>query len=138
MFSHLLFQGTQSNATKCVLHGYYMPFLCVPKLAIKIGFSKNEEQERAYQKPYIKRSLRPTLDMPDNLHPGHSFRRSTEDPPKPAISHTSRDSLVVTHPTTNLPACGLSTAERTGSPVFHTLWSLLMAFMPASVRFFPQ
>ncbi|KUM55387.1 hypothetical protein ACN42_g11899, partial [Penicillium freii] len=21
------------------------------------------------------------------------------------------------------PACGLSTAERTGSPVFHTLWS---------------
>ncbi|CAK49057.1 uncharacterized protein An09g01350 [Aspergillus niger] len=77
MFSHLLFQGTQSNATK------------VPKLAIKIGFSKNEEQERAYQKPYIKRSLRPTLDMPDNLHPGHSFRRSTEDPPKPAISHTS-------------------------------------------------
>ncbi|RAL15172.1 hypothetical protein BO97DRAFT_411929 [Aspergillus homomorphus CBS 101889] len=34
-----------------------------------------------------------------------------------------RDSLVVTHPTTNLPACGLSTAERTGSPVFHTLWS---------------
>jgi hypothetical protein len=33
------------------------------------------------------------------------------------------DSLVVTHPTTNIPACGLSTAERTGSPVFHTLWS---------------
>ena len=35
----------------------------------------------------------------------------------------SWDSLVVTHPTTNQPACGLSTAERTGSPVFHTLWS---------------
>ncbi|KAJ5794332.1 hypothetical protein N7457_000931 [Penicillium paradoxum] len=35
----------------------------------------------------------------------------------------SEDSLVVTHPTTNSPACGLSTAERTGSPVFHTLWS---------------
>ncbi|KKA20288.1 hypothetical protein T310_5687 [Rasamsonia emersonii CBS 393.64] len=32
------------------------------------------------------------------------------------------DSLVVTHPTTNQAACGLSTAERTGSPVFHTLW----------------
>jgi hypothetical protein len=30
---------------------------------------------------------------------------------------------VVTHQTTNRPACGLSTAERTGSPVFHTLWS---------------
>jgi hypothetical protein len=35
----------------------------------------------------------------------------------------SWDSLVVTHPTTNQPACGLSMAERTGSPVFHTLWS---------------
>ena len=31
---------------------------------------------------------------------------------------------MVTHPTTSLPACGLSTAERTGSPVFHTLWSI--------------
>ncbi|RDH38148.1 hypothetical protein BDQ94DRAFT_156844 [Aspergillus welwitschiae] len=39
------------------------------------------------------------------------------------ISSPPRDSLVVTHPTTNLPACGLSTAERTGSPIFHTLWS---------------
>jgi hypothetical protein len=29
----------------------------------------------------------------------------------------SADSLVVTHPTTNVPAQGLSTAERTGSPV---------------------
>jgi pimeloyl-ACP methyl ester carboxylesterase len=33
---------------------------------------------------------------------------------------------VVTHPTTNRPACGLSTAERTGSPVFHTLWSYVL------------
>ena len=31
---------------------------------------------------------------------------------------------MVTHPTTNLPAHGLSTAERTGSPVFHVLWSI--------------
>jgi hypothetical protein len=36
----------------------------------------------------------------------------------------SRYSLVVTHPTTNLPAHGLSTAERTGRPVFHVLWSI--------------
>jgi hypothetical protein len=36
----------------------------------------------------------------------------------------SRYSLVVTHPTTNLPARGLSTAERTGSPVLHVLWSI--------------
>ena len=38
-------------------------------------------------------------------------------------TYISEDSLVVTHPTTNSPACGLSTAERTGSPVLHTLWS---------------
>ena len=42
---------------------------------------------------------------------------------KKTKTYNSRDSLVVTHPTTNRPACGLSMAERTGSPVFHTLWS---------------
>jgi hypothetical protein len=36
----------------------------------------------------------------------------------------SRYSLVVTHPTTNRPAHGLSITERTGSPVFHVLWSI--------------
>ncbi|KOS47997.1 hypothetical protein ACN38_g1060 [Penicillium nordicum] len=41
-------------------------------------------------------------------------------------TYNSEDSLVVTHPTTNSPACGLSTAERTGSPVFHTLWSYVV------------
>ncbi|KAJ5468711.1 hypothetical protein N7475_006463 [Penicillium sp. IBT 31633x] len=41
-------------------------------------------------------------------------------------TYNSEDSLVVTHPTTNSPACGLSTAERTGSPVLHTLWSYVL------------
>jgi hypothetical protein len=36
-------------------------------------------------------------------------------------------SLVVTQPTTNQPAHGLSIAERTGSPVFHVLWSIVTA-----------
>ncbi|KAJ5202290.1 hypothetical protein N7449_004369 [Penicillium cf. viridicatum] len=44
-------------------------------------------------------------------------------------TYNSEDSLVVTHPTTNSPACGLSTAERTGSPVFHTLWSYVSCYM---------
>ena len=43
-------------------------------------------------------------------------------------TYNSRDSLVVTHPTTNRPACDLSTAERTGSPVLHTLWSYVIIF----------
>ncbi|KAJ6054142.1 uncharacterized protein N7446_010154 [Penicillium canescens] len=42
---------------------------------------------------------------------------------KKTKTYNSKGSLVVTHLTTNLPACGLSTAERTGSPVLHTLWS---------------
>ncbi|KAJ5868120.1 hypothetical protein N7534_002673 [Penicillium rubens] len=44
-------------------------------------------------------------------------------------TYNSEDSLVVTHPTTNSPACGLSTAERTGSPVFHTLWSYVVDYV---------
>jgi hypothetical protein len=46
-------------------------------------------------------------------------------------TYNSEDSLVVTHPTTNSPACGLSTAERTGSPVFHTLWSYVLDIVDA-------
>ncbi|KAJ9482614.1 hypothetical protein VN97_g10809 [Penicillium thymicola] len=45
-----------------------------------------------------------------------------------AKTYNSEDSLVVTHPTTNSPACGLSTAERTGSPIFHTLWSYVLCY----------
>jgi hypothetical protein len=43
---------------------------------------------------------------------------------KRAKTIDSRYSLVVTHPTTNRPAHGLSMTERTGSPVFHVLWSI--------------
>ena len=49
----------------------------------------------------------------------------------------SRYSLVVTHPTTNLPAHGLSTAERTGSPVFHVLWSIAEQIFD-SIVYIPQ
>jgi hypothetical protein len=49
-------------------------------------------------------------------------------------TYNSEDSLVVTHPTTNSPACGLSTAERTGSPVFHTLWSYVLKPTPMCLR----
>jgi hypothetical protein len=36
-------------------------------------------------------------------------------------------------PTTSRPACGLSTAERTGSPVFHTLWSYVLDLCSTSL-----
>ncbi|KAJ5467538.1 hypothetical protein N7475_005290 [Penicillium sp. IBT 31633x] len=57
-------------------------------------------------------------------HRFHSFFRNTSK--RKTKTYNSEDSLVVTHPTTNSPACGLSTAERTGSPVFHTLWSYVL------------
>ncbi len=40
-----------------------------------------------------------------------------------AKTYNSRYSLVVTHPTTNLPIYSLSSGERTGSSVFCNLWS---------------
>ena len=39
-----------------------------------------------------------------------------------AKTYSSRYSLVVTHPTTNLPIYCLCMAERTGCPVLNNLW----------------
>ncbi|KAJ5585773.1 hypothetical protein N7450_005560, partial [Penicillium hetheringtonii] len=58
-------------------------------------------------------------------NPAKLFDKKKTD--KKTKTYNSRDSHVVTHHTTNLPACGLSTAERTGSPVLHTLWSYVLA-----------
>ena len=41
---------------------------------------------------------------------------------KEAKTYSTRDSLVVTDPTTSLAISGLSMGERTGSRVFHYLW----------------
>ncbi|CAF3540579.1 unnamed protein product [Fusarium graminearum] len=41
-----------------------------------------------------------------------------------AKTYNSGDSLVVTDPTTNPPVSGLTMGERTGSRIFHYLWSL--------------
>ncbi|KAK0630574.1 hypothetical protein B0T17DRAFT_486290, partial [Bombardia bombarda] len=38
-------------------------------------------------------------------------------------TYNTRDSLVVTDPTTSLAISGLSRAERTGCRIFHYLWS---------------
>ena len=45
-----------------------------------------------------------------------------------AKTYNSRYSLVVTHPTTNLPIQGLSSGERTGSSVLLVLWSYVKVF----------
>ena len=45
-------------------------------------------------------------------------------------TYNSRDSLVVTHPTTSLPIWGLCMAERTGCPILLSLWSYVTESHP--------
>jgi hypothetical protein len=55
-----------------------------------------------------------------------------------AKTYNSGDSLVVTDPTTNPPVSGLTMGERTGSRIFHYLWSyvqdssFLLAYIDSS------
>ena len=42
-------------------------------------------------------------------------------------TYNTRDSLVVTDPTTDLAVTGLTMGERTGSRVFQYLWSYVLA-----------
>ncbi|KAJ0136645.1 Uncharacterized protein HZ326_20347 [Fusarium oxysporum f. sp. albedinis] len=44
----------------------------------------------------------------------------------PKDTYNSGDSLVVTDPTTNPPVSGLTMGERTGSRIFHYLWSYVL------------
>ncbi|QJS76671.2 uncharacterized protein FOBCDRAFT_208579 [Fusarium oxysporum Fo47] len=46
-----------------------------------------------------------------------------------AKTYNSGDSLVVTDPTTNPPVSGLTMGERTGSRIFHYLWSRPDSFL---------
>jgi 3D (Asp-Asp-Asp) domain-containing protein len=64
----------------------------------------------------------PVAESPTTRRRGRNANRLNQKENSKTIN--SRYSLVVTHPTTNLPAHGLSTAERTGSPVVHVLWSI--------------
>ena len=51
-------------------------------------------------------------------------------------TYSTRDSLVVTHPTTSLAIRGLSMGERTGSRVFHYLWPYVL-FTTVAVDLIP-
>jgi hypothetical protein len=48
-------------------------------------------------------------------------------------TYNTRDSPVVTHPSTNLAITGLSMGERTGSRVFLCLWSYVSVFGPGAI-----
>src|SRR6478736_3406429 len=48
---------------------------------------------------------------------------------KKGKTYNSGDSLVVTDPTTNPPVSGLTMGERTGSRIFHYLWSYVLDMM---------
>ena len=48
---------------------------------------------------------------------------------KKTKTYNSRYSLVVTHPTTNLPIWSLCMAERTGCPILSSLWSYVTVML---------
>ncbi|EGZ70125.1 hypothetical protein NEUTE2DRAFT_68964, partial [Neurospora tetrasperma FGSC 2509] len=50
-------------------------------------------------------------------------------------TYNTRDSLVVTDPTTSLALTGLSMGERTGSRVFQWVWSYVFVSYPNSVYY---
>jgi hypothetical protein len=64
----------------------------------------------------------PSLE--DHHIAGQKTAIKTETKKQKAKTINSQDSQVVTDLTTDWPASGLSMAERTGSPVFHILWSI--------------
>ncbi len=59
--------------------------------------------------------------FPDRSNPPPVFNQKCKN------TIRSGDSLLVTDATTNPPALGLSTAERTGSPVLQVLWRIVAA-----------
>ena len=53
-----------------------------------------------------------------------------------AKTYNSGDSLVVTDPTTNPPVSGLTMGERTGSRIFHYLWSYVLIVVQSPTIFY--
>ncbi|EHK18258.1 uncharacterized protein TRIVIDRAFT_158384 [Trichoderma virens Gv29-8] len=64
----------------------------------------------------------------ENIEGTTTKRRGKKKLNQKRKTYNSRCSLVVTHPTTNLPVSGLSMGEQTGPRIFHYLWS----YVPAS------
>ena len=71
-------------------------------------------------------------NMKQNIKKIKEIRRSqNKEAPRKKDTYNTRDSLVVTDPTTSLALTGLSMGERTGSRVFQWVWlyvSLLSYF----------
>jgi hypothetical protein len=57
------------------------------------------------------------------------YKKGTKKGQNKSKTYNSRYSLVVTHPTTNLPIYSLNMGERTGSLVLCSLWSYVKAFV---------
>ena len=58
--------------------------------------------------------------------------RTKDDKRTKRKTYNTRDSLVVTDPTTSLALRGLCLGERTGPSVFHELWSYVLT-LPSSL-----
>ena len=87
-------------------------------------------------------SVATTFESPHGYHRGKSYGSTSfflNDSITPSLSkqwkrergskkktYNSRYSLVVTDPTTNQPLSGLTMGERTGSRIFHWVWSYVL------------
>ena len=60
---------------------------------------------------------------PTTVHQQNRFRKTKRNGATKRKTYNSRDSLLVTHATTNRPQGSLSMEERTGFRVFYLLWS---------------
>jgi hypothetical protein len=68
------------------------------------------------------------------IRPDRRNRTSGRLTGKTTKTYNTRDSLVVTHPTTGLAVTGLSMGERTGSRVLQHLWSYVLRSGPTEVH----
>ena len=67
------------------------------------------------------------LDLVGVIEEGGDKDRSRSGSQKDKRTYNTRDSLVVTDPTTSLAVSSLSRGERTGSRVLYCLWSYVIA-----------
>ena len=63
------------------------------------------------------------------MHPHLIHSRSGRKQQRRKKTYNTRDSLVVTDPTTSLALTGLSMGERTGSRIFQWVWSYVTVLL---------
>ncbi len=69
------------------------------------------------------------MSYTEGLDGAHEPKKEEARESRGKKTYNTRDSLVVTDPTTSLAVTGLSMGERTGSRIFQYLWSYVVMFV---------